>query len=182
MSASEHTANLTQEFRTITTLDGAPLEVLETSDYANSTLSMVGAFTKRSFAVNATYRIGSGALRPYVGVGIGVSMLKVGDLFFQSQYYCLQELCELADPSTYNARQTGDMTDTVLSQRVFVGVDRALRDGLLIGLRLIGGHAGSLEYEGLYDEHPVPNLTSTSEFGNINHLTLSLRLKYLLGV
>ena len=108
-------------------------------------------------------------------------MLRVGDLFFQYLYSCQQEICETADLSIYNSRPLGDMAATVLSECVFVGVDRALLSGLLIGSRLTAGHAGVLEYEGSYHRHPGPNLSNTSEFSNSNHLKLPLRLQYFLG-
>ena len=119
---------------------------------------------------------------PYVGAGVGLSRIKLTGLFFRSEYSCSSGCdAELSPPGAYNSWQDESLTDTVMSKHLYAGADYSLSDRFLLGLKLSYSLVNSMKDRGYYIEHPVPDLPNHTRISDMDHWSLMLDLKYLLG-
>ena len=172
---------LDQMFTGLTFLDGTSVSPHPNSDYATRTIASIGDLTVRALRLNAYFYLPLGLVRvrPYLGGGLGVSFLKISDLFFHSQYSCAVTSCNV-DPSYYDSQQDTDLTDTALSQHLYAGADYAFSNRLRLGLQVAYHLTGNLRYEGSYVFHPRDNIPNHTEVSGMRHIAVLLRVRYLL--
>ena len=181
LSAAQRNNNVEQKFTGITYLDGSAIVSDPGSNYTSAATVAVDDLTTRTLSLNVYYDFPLPASRlvPYLGAGLGFSLVELSGLYFHIQYSCKDPASDCDRPEQYNSRQDVDLTDTVLSKHLYAGVDYRLDDRFLVGLKLSYSLVDDLEDRSSYSEHPVPGLTNLTEISGMNHWSLMFSVKYL---
>lgn len=184
VSASRRENDIDQKFAGITYLDGTQVLSDSTSSYTSSSEFSIDRLRTQTLQLNAYYDFALAHSRviPYVGAGVGMSHVKLYGLYFRSEYSCTSGCdAELSPPETYNSWQDEDLSDTVFSWHLHAGADYSLGDRLLLGLKLTYSEMDDLRDSGRYIEHPFPDASNYTKISDMDHWSLTLGLKYLLG-
>lgn len=171
-----------QAFAGITYLDGSQLMPAADSDYQSSSMRSVDDLTTRTVSLNVYHdvRIAESPITPYVGAGLGISLVELSGLYYESRYRCKADVaCD--DPGQYNGRQDIAVSDVVPSGHVYVGADMAIGPKFLVDLKLSYSIIDDIEDEDAYAFHKVPGLTSTTGVSGIRPWSLMLGVRYRLG-
>ena len=145
-------------------------------------MSSVGDVRTRTLSLNAyhDFPIAESRITPYLGAGLGLSVVKLSGLHYRSQYSCRPNArCD--KPGQYNNRQDVDLSDTVLSGHLYAGADCRVNDRFLLGLKMSYSLMGDIEDRGAYSEHKIADLTNLTEISGIDQWSLMVGLKYLFG-
>ncbi len=182
VSASQRSNNIEQEFTDITFLDGSPILPNADSNYTSTTETRVDALTTRTLSLNAYHDFSPAGDRimPYLGVGMGLSLIELTGLYFNNEYSCINQPCTSRPAAEYNSRQDVDLSDSGLSSHLFVGTDYRLGDGFLIGLKASYSWVDDLKDTSPYDVHPLPIMNNT-EISGIGPWSVMLGFKYLIS-
>ena len=164
-----------------TFLFGDPIKGKET-DIVGQYSWDIGDLLTDTLALNVYYGVpvADGKITPYLGVGVGVSHAKATAVYFESQFTGAAEPGGPA-PETLNNLQNVDVADTVSTQMISAGVDFRLADEMLVGLKYAYAAVDDIEKEDLYQSHPKPGFTSFTKFSGMNHWSIGVEIKYLLG-
>ena len=181
-SAAQRKNAVEQAFTAITFLDGS--EILhKNSNYQSSATTSVDDIASRSLSLNAYHELPfpRNRISAYLGVGLGVTFIELSGLFFEARYSCKDSRTDCERPEQYDSFQDVDLSDSVLSKHLYAGVDYPLDDRLLVGLKLSYSLMDELLDTSSYAVHPVPDLTNETEIKDMNHWSLTLRLRYRLA-
>ena len=185
LSFTQRSNDLTQRFTGISYLDGSLSVRAEESNYESRSSPGIDDLTTRSLSLNAYYDFSKAARRftPYVGVGAGLSFVRVSGLYFQSWYSCKDPAAADCDrPGRYNSHQDENLSDTLFSAHLHTGLDYHLNDNVLVGLKLSYAMLEDMEdIKGGYIHHPVPGISNFTTISGMNHWTALLGVKYFFG-
>ena len=184
VSALQEVRDVESRFTGLTFLDG---RMRPDSDPGSGVIETVntsiGAFRIRSLRLNALYGLFSARRRamPYVGAGVGVSGLAVTDSFFESRFSCEPTAGCFPNIDLFDSSEHTDFTDLSVSFFGYVGADFPISERLAAGLRLALSQSGKLNSESTYTEHPLPDLTSSTEVSNIQLASVLASIRYSFG-
>lgn len=181
---------------------GPPLEVTYLDGRSSSASSFLGRglvqaastnfiedLVTRTVSLNAYYDLPFGPRRitPFVGVGTGIAFVELTRLFFSIEYSDPSGSGTPYDPplSFYNSTQDTGVSDTVFAGHVFAGADYSLNDRSAIGLKAAYSRVDDIEHTGSYENHPYfetdPSFTNKNTFSAMNHWSVTLNVRFLLG-
>ena len=138
----------------------------------------------RSLLPNVYYDfpLANSRITPYLGIGLGLSHVKLSRLFFRAEYSCSGKCnAELSPPGAYNSWQDENLSDIVFSKHLYAGADYRLNNGFLLGLKLFYSLVNDMKDTGRYIEHPVPDLLNHTTISGMDHWSVTVNLKYFLG-
>lgn len=184
LSANRRENDIDQEFTGITYFDGSRILSDSTSNYTSQSEATVDRLRTQTLQLNAYYDfpLAHSRITPYVGVGVGLSDIKLYGLYFRSRYACTSECdAELSPPAAYNSWQDEDLSDSVVSMHLHAGADYSLGDRLLAGLKLTYSEMEDMRDTGRYIEHAIPDALNHTRISGMDHWSVTLSLKYLLG-
>ena len=184
LSANRRENDIDQEFAAITYFDGTRILSDTMSNYTSTSEFSIDRLRTQTLQLNAYYDfpLAHPRVTPYVGVGVGMSRVKLYGLYFRGEYSCTSG-CDaaLSPPEAYNSLQDEDLRDTVFSWHLHAGADYSLGDRLLLGLKLTYSEMDDLRDSGSYINHPFPDEPNHTKISDMDHWSLTLGLKYLLG-
>ena len=162
-------------------LYGDPIKGRETEIVGTPTWG-IGDLLTDTLSLNVYYGvpIADGKIAPYLGVGVGLSRAEATDVYFESQYTGTAEPGGPA-PETFNNLQNVDVSGVASTQILSAGVDFRLTNETLVGLKYVYAAVDDIEQEDLYQTHPKPGFTSVTKFSGMNHWSIGVEVKYLLG-
>ena len=183
LSLSERRNKVKQKFSSISYLDGVPVAFNPASGYASATSVDADRLSTRTLALGVyhDFALPGSRFTPYLGAGLGVSFVELSGVYFEARYSCANSAPDCEDPERYDSRQDVDLADAVLSTHLHAGLDYALSDRFLLGLKLSYSMVEDAEDAGGYAEHPVPGIKSVTEISGMDHWSLTLGVKYLFG-
>lgn len=184
VSANRRENDIDQKFTDITYFDGSQILTDPTSNYTSQSEATMDRLRTQTLQLNAYYDfpLAHSRVTPYVGVGVGVSDVKLYGLYFRSEYACTSGCdAELSPPGAYNSWQDEDLSDTVFSMHLHAGADYSLGDKLLLGLKLTYSEMDDMRDTGRYIDHPLPDELNHNKISDMDHWSLTLGLRYLLG-
>lgn len=184
LSANRRENDLGQKFTGITYLDGSQILPDSMSNYTSRSETSIDRLRTQTLQLNAYYDfpLAHSRVTPYLGVGVGLSDVKLYGLFFRSRHACTRGCdAELSPPGAYDSWQDEDLSDTVFSMHLHAGADYSLGDRLLAGLKLTYSEVDDMRDTGRYIEHPLPDELNHTKIRDMDHWSLTLGLKYLLG-
>ena len=126
IAASTRKSDVNQVFDSISFLDGSPLQAATTDNYSYSDETRMDSVSANSLTLNfyMGLPIADLPVSLYIGVGAGLSKIKLSGLFFRSQYECVLEPCDAEYPASfYNSHQVANLMDTVLNANISAGMD-----------------------------------------------------------
>ncbi len=170
-----------QTFTGITYLDGSMLVPAAASDYESSSARSVDDLTTRTVSLNVYRAVAfpESPVTPYIGAGLGLSVVELSGLYYEGRYRCKAgAACE--DPGQYNSRQDIDVSDVVPSGHLHAGADMAIGNRFLVDLKLSYSIFGDAEDQDAYAFHKVPGLTSTAVISGIRQWSLMFGIRYRL--
>ncbi|MCY4158474.1 MAG: hypothetical protein OXF48_02550, partial [Bacteroidetes bacterium] len=175
--------NLEQIFNRLTSLDDSPTPEYDPDSGVISTVTAtIGRLQVASIRVNTFINLlpsQDRAFRPYLGIGTGVSRATVTDLYFEERFSCENLPCK-GDVSSYDSLQDEDLADIVLLASGHAGVEYALTEKFLAGIRFSYALHQTLSSEGTYIEHKVEELTNSTNFSKLNLITTMATVRYRL--
>lgn len=183
LSLSERRNKVKQKFSSISYLDGSRSVPNPASNYRSATRADADRLSTRTLALGVyhDFALPGSRFTPYLGAGLGVSFVELSGVYFEARYSCANSAPDCANPERYDSRQDVDLADAVLSTHLHAGLDYALSDRFLLGLKLSYSMVEDAEDAGGYAEHPVPGIKSVTEISGMNHWALTLGVKYLFG-
>ena len=184
LSANQRKNGIDQKFTNITYLDGSAITPDPTSDYTSQSMASIDNLLTRSLQPNVYYDfpLASSRITPYVGIGLGLSHVRLSRLFFRAEYSCSGACnAELSPPEVYNSWQDEHLSDSVFSKHLYAGADYKLNERFLLGLKLFYSLVNDMKDSGRYIEHPVPDLLNHTAISGIDHWSVTVNLKYFLG-
>ena len=184
LSANRRENDIDQKFSDITHFDGSQILADSTSNYISQSEATMDRLRTQTLQLNAYYDfpLAHSRVTPYVGVGVGVSDVKLYGLYFRSEYSCTSGCnAELSPPAAYNSWQDEDLSDTVFSMHLHAGADYSLGDKLSLGLKLTYSEMDDMRDTGRYIDHPLPDEINHTKISDMDHWSLTLGLRYLLG-
>ena len=103
-SAARRVANVEQVFTGTIYLDGTERVRAADSDYRSTSQSSVEDLTTHTLALNVyrDFPLPERAITPYVGVGLGLSAVRLSGEFYRSRYSC-REGRQCDDPGQYDS-------------------------------------------------------------------------------
>lgn len=180
-SVSQQKNDIDSAFSGISYVDGSPILSIETDVQARARAS-VGDLMGRTLSLNLYYDLplASNRVTPYLGGGLGIGFFEVTDLFYESSY---SGPGGPYDPPLefYSGLTNEDLSDTILTKHLYAGVDFGMNERTLLGVKLSHTRMGDFVATGGYEIHPIPELTSETRFSGMNHFSLGLTVKFLLG-
>ncbi len=182
LSATQRTSGVEQEFTGIAYLDGSAIVPAANSDYESTSMTSVGDLRTRTLSLNAYYDfpLAESRIAPYLGAGLGLSLVELSGLYYHSRYSCRQNV-QCGEPGQYDSRQAVDLSDTVLSGHLYAGADYSLDDRFLLGLKLSYSLVGDIVDRSAYSEHKIADITNLTDISGIDQWSLTIGLKYLFG-
>ena len=184
LSANRRENDLGREFTGSSYLDGTPILPDTTSGYTSQSVDLIDRLRTEGLQLNAYYdfQLAYGRLTPYLGVGIGVSRIKLYGLVYRSEYSCDHSCnAELSPPGAYNSWKDVDLRDTVFSAHLHAGADYSITEQLQLGLKLTYSEAGDLRDTKGYIEHPIPDQVFRTKISGMDHWSLLLNVKHRFG-
>ena len=183
LSLSERKNKVKQKFSSISYLDGSRSVPNPASNYRSAARADADRLTTRTLALGVyhDFALPGSRFTPYLGAGLGVSFVKLSGVYFEAVYSCVNPESDCEDPGRYDSRQDVDLTDAVLSTHLHAGLDYALSERFLLGLKLSYSMVEDMEDASGYAEHPAPGIRSVTEISGMNHWSLTLGVKYLFG-
>ncbi len=184
VSANRRENDIDQKFTDITYVDGSPILPDPTSNYTSQSEATIDRLRTQTLQLNAYYDfpLAHSPITPYMGVGVGLSDVKLYGLYFRSEYSCTSGCdAKLSPPEAYNSWQDEDLSDTVFSMHLHAGADYSLGDKLLLGLKLTYSEMDDMRDTGRYIDHPLPDELNHTKISDMDHWSLTLGLKYRLG-
>lgn len=181
IAASTSKSDVNQVFDSISFLDGSPLQAATTDNYSYSDETRMESESASSLTLNfyMGLPIADLPVEPYIGVGAGLSRIKLSGLFFRSQYECVLEPCNAEYPASfYNSHQVANFLDTVLNANISAGMDFDLRENVSVGLKLSFLVKGNLKQQAGYVNHPISGIENTTKFSEMSRWSLMVRLRY----
>ncbi len=178
---SRRSASLEQNFNSISYLYGETIQYKDIDIQSNSQ-SSVGGLETDTLALNVYYGVpvAGGKITPYLGGGIGLSFVKIRDLYYESNFTGTQPP-DAPPLETFNGLQDADLNGTAPTQILSAGVDYRLTNETLIGLKWTYAVVDDIEKEAYYQKHPIIGLTNITRFSGMNHWSIGIEVKYLLG-
>ena len=184
LSFMQRNNDLEQEFTGITYLDGSPTGTAESSNYESRSSAGVDDLTTRTVSLNAYYDFLSPGNRfvPYLGLGAGVSFLKLSGLYFQSWYSCKNPAADCDRPERYSGHQDEDLSDRVFSAHLHAGLDYRLNEKTRVGLKLSYAMVDDMaNVRGEYVQHAAPGISNFTTISGMNHWSMMFGMKYFFG-
>ena len=173
-----------QRFAGSTYLDGSHIVFRENNSYRSRTRAGVGDLTTRTLALNSyrDFTLTNTRFTPYLGAGVGVSLVKLSDVFFETRYSCRNPAAsDCAMPGNYDRGQDTEFSDSVFSAHLHAGLDYRVSDRVRIGLKLTYSMVDDFEATRGYAFYPIADLTNTTVISGMDHISAMLTLKYFLG-
>ena len=183
LSLSERKNKVEQKFASLSYLDGSSSVPNPESNYRSAARAEADRLTTRTLALGVyhDFALPGSRFTPYLGAGLGASFVKLSGVYFESLYSCVNPESDCENPGRYDSRQDVDLTDTVLSTHFHAGLDYALSEHFLLGLKLSYSMVEDMEDADGYAEHVIPGIRSVTEISGMNHWSLTLGVKYLFG-
>lgn len=181
IAISNRTSDLNQAFDSITYLDGSTLQAATNDNYSYSDETRMESLSSSSLTVNLymDLPIADLPVEPYIGVGAGLSRLRLSGLFFRSQYECVLEPCNAEYPASfYNSHQVANLMDSVLNANISAGLDYVLRENVSLGLKLSYVMTGNMKQQAGYINHPISGIENTTKISELGRWSLMLRCRY----
>ena len=185
VGASGVSSDIQESFTGINYFDSTPVLPDEDSEYANVAETAVEALSTRTLAFNAYWSFPIPAMRlsPYLGIGVGLSDVKLSGLYFRSRYTCARPPCSARPASEYDSEQRADLTDSVLSKYLYAGVDHLLDNGRwALGAKAVYRRVDDLMDSGGYLDHPIPDQLNHTAISGMDHWSLMLEVRFFPGV
>ena len=184
LALAQRKNDLEQKFTDITYLDGSRSMSARNSNYESRTSGGVDELTTRTLSLNAYYdfSLPESRFTPYLGVGVGVSFVEVGGVYYEGRYSCKPSAPDCDRPEQYDGLQDEDLTDTVLSAHLHAGLDYRVSERVLLGVKLTYSMVSDMkDVKGEYIEHAVPGLPNFTTISGMNHWSVMFGVKYFFG-
>ena len=190
-SGAYSSRNLGQTFTAITYLDGTvqPSALVGTG-VVETVYTGVGSLNALGVRLNVLYAPlrGERTMRPFVGVGAGLSRMTVTGVYFESRFSCESKPCAPGF-ELYDGLQDEDMSGTNLGLYGYAGFDYLLSDAILAGLRFTAGRSQPFSATGTYIEHPMDRpdvqsrpihgaFTNETEFSDLFLMSVVATVRY----
>ena len=184
LSFTQRNNDLKQAFAGITYLDGSLRRSAENSNYESRSSAGVDDLTTRTISLNAYYDFLSPGSRfvPYLGLGAGVSFLKLSGLYFQSWYSCKNPAADCDRPERYNGHQDESLSDRVFSAHLHAGLDYRLNEKMRVGVKLSYAMMDDMaDVRGEYLQHAAPGISNFTTISGMNHWSAMFAMNYFFG-
>ena len=182
LSATQRNNDIEQKFTGITYLDGSA-PVPKVGNHESSIEASIDEIETRTLALNVYYDfpLSGLAIAPYLGAGLGLSLVDVSGVHLDIRYSCKDPAPDCADVARFNSGQDVDLSDTVLSKHLYAGADYPLSDRIVAGLKASYSMVDDIKDWNSYSHHPLPELKNLNEVRGIDQWSLMMGVKYRFG-
>ena len=188
LSFAQSKSDLSQNFKKITDLNGKPVTP-ERDDNIIQTNTQIGIDRMEMEDINLNFYydfLNKTPVTPYLGVGIGFSRVEIYGASYENKRKDVGPNPESRsyDPplSFYDNKGDYNLVDRASFWKLYSGVDFALNDKALLGVKLTySGQQSPIEYTGRYNTHPMNQIDSnfnySEKFLDFNRFTWMITLK-----
>ena len=181
-SLAQRANGLDQVFQSVTNFDGVRMEDRPDGTVASNDRASIDRFIARTVSMDVYYDfpLGSAGLSAYLGGGLGAAQAVMSGVHYSNDHKETASNAQAYDPplSFYNSRQDGNPSDVVVAGSAHAGVDFAVNERAMLGLKLTYSMTGGMDVRSEYSAHPMqsldPDFSGHNSFDGARFWTLAL--------